>query len=93
MTFANTGYKTKSWIVKHFGVEGAKVIDVVTPYGYGVTVWMTPEKHGPMFGVHKSAHGITARLGVFDTSAEAVNFLKLLIASSRMNDETVDQSN
>lgn len=85
MTFANTNYKTMSWIVKHFGLEGAKVIDALTPYGYGVTVWMTPEKSGPMFGVYKydRTEGSKTRLGVFDTSEEAVDMLKLLFTSER----------
>ena len=87
MTFANTGYKTMGWLVKHFGVDGAKVVDALTPYGYGVTVWMTPEKSGPMFGVHKRDRttGIQTRLGVFDTSEEAVNMLKLVFTSERNN--------
>lgn len=85
MPFANTGYKTMSWIVKHFGVDGAKVVDALTPYGYGVTVWMTPEKSGPMYGVYKQDRttGIKTRLGVFDTSEEAVNMLKLVSTSER----------
>lgn len=92
MTFANTGYKTMGWLVKHFGVEGAKVVDAVRPYGYGVTVWMTPEKSGPLFGVHKRdvMTGDKTRLGVFDTSEEAVNMLKLVFTSERNGYENAD---
>lgn len=92
MTFANTNYKTMSWIVKHFGLEGAKVVDALTPYGYGVTVWMTPEKSGPMFGVYKQDRmtGHKTRLGVFDTSEEAVNMMKLVFTSERNENGNVD---
>ena len=92
MTFANTKAKNMGWIVKHFGLEGAKVVDALTPYGYGVTVWMTPEKEGPMFGVFKQDRMTLhkTRLGVFDTSEEAVNMMKLVFTSERNKNGNVD---
>lgn len=79
------------WVVKHFGEEGARVIGMAHRYGYGVTVSNTPERFGMLFGVFKYEYPETkTRLGVFDTSAEAVDMLRLLIATERMNDEPVN---
>lgn len=83
MTFANSAYKSDSWIVRHFGVEGAKVINTVTPYGYRVTVSLTPERMGAIFMVHKMTTDGRINLGVFDTPQEAIDMLKLLIATER----------
>lgn len=89
-----TKAKNMGWLVKHFGEDGARTIELSHRYGFIATVSNTPERSGYLFGILKYEYpDKQVRLGVFDTSAEAVDFLKLLIASSRMNDETVDQSN
>lgn len=91
---SNTKSKNWSWIAKHFGIEGYNVITEGARYGYGVTVSATPERIGHRFFVFKGVYERKTPLGEFETAQEAVDMLRLLIATERNNeDETAYTSN
>ncbi len=89
----NTTAKKWDWIAKHFGMEGYTVINEGTQYGYGVSVSATPERIGHRFFVFKSGHNKKIPLGEFDTAQDAVNMLRLLIATERNDDGDVYEAN
>lgn len=90
---SNTKAKTWSWIAKHFGIEGYYVINGGAQYGYGVTVSLTPEHTGHRFFVFKGGGTKKIPLGEFDTAQEAVDMLRLLIATERNSDGNAYESN
>jgi hypothetical protein len=88
---ANTRAKNVSWIMKHFGVENYLTIAEGSRYGYGVAISATPEREGNRFFVFKVNLGRDKRtpLGEYDTAQEAVDMMKLLIATERNDDGDV----
>lgn len=84
-----------SWIMKHFGMDGWAVIAAGSRYGYGVSISATPEREGNRFFVFKVARGRDKRtpLGEFDTGQEAVDMMKLLLATEGNDDGPVYEPN
>ncbi len=91
----NTTAKQWDWIMKHFGVENYPTIVEGSRYGYGVAISATPEREGNRFFVFKVGRGYAKRtpLGEYDTAQEAVDMLRLLIATERNDDGDVYESN
>lgn len=78
--------KNLGWLIKHFGAENYTTIAEGARYGYGVSISATPERIGHRFFVFKSGHNKKIPLGEFDTAQDAVNMLRLLIATERNDD-------
>lgn len=84
-----------SWIMKHFGIENYPTIVKGMRYGYGVAISATPEREGNRFFVFKVSRGRDKRtpLGEYDTAQEAVDMMKLLIATEGNDDGPVYEPN
>lgn len=82
--------------MKHFGIENYPTIAEGSRYGYGISVSATPAREGYRFFVFKHIGRLTdarVQLGEFDTAQDAVNMLRLLIATERNDDGDVYESN
>ncbi len=87
--------KNLGWLIKHFGAENYTTIAEGARYGYGVSISATPEREGNRFFVFKAELGRDKRtpLGEFDTAQEAVDMMKLLLATERNDDGDVYEAN
>lgn len=89
-----TAAKSLEWLVTRFGIEGAGVVKRAAFEGYGVELVVSPDRLNETFIIYKhdlNRYKPRTRLGVFDTGEEAVDMLKLLLATERNDDGNPDQ--